>query len=149
MTPQYIGIIITYYDISVGESAGAASIFGHLTSYGGQHGPGPFQQSLTQSSYGFANAPSVGEHTFQSFLKTARVTSVELYLRSADSLFHCTCVNLARTALVIDGTYVPNQPIRLLLDGNFHTDVHIMQGHNANEVRYPALPSLSARLIRT
>lgn len=69
--------MITYYDISVGESAGAASIFGHLTSYGGQRGPGPFQQSLTQSEYGFANAPSVGEHAFQSFLKTARVTSVQ------------------------------------------------------------------------
>ncbi|KAL2055456.1 hypothetical protein ABVK25_004264 [Lepraria finkii] len=36
-------------------------------------------------------------------------------------------------ALVVDGTYVPNQPIRLLLDGNFHKDVHIMQGHNSDE----------------
>lgn len=44
----------------------------------------------------------------------------------------------------IDGTYVHIPPIRLLLGGNFHQDVHIMQGHNSNEVIYPALSSPSA-----
>lgn len=77
MTPSCVWIIIAHCDISAGESGGAGSIFGHLTSYGGGHGPLPFQQSLTQSSFGFADAPSVGEHKLQSFLKTGKVTSIQ------------------------------------------------------------------------
>ena len=75
--PSCVWIMIAHCDISTGESSGACSIFGHLTSCGGGNGPVPFQQSLTQSSYGFAYAPSVSDIIFQSSLKTAKVTSVQ------------------------------------------------------------------------
>lgn len=65
------------YDISAGESRGAASILGLLTSYGGGHGQLPFQQIVVQSPAGDAYAPSVGEQNLQSFLKTANVASVQ------------------------------------------------------------------------
>ena len=35
---------------------------------------------------------------------------------------------------------MPNQPLRLLLDGDFHQNVRSMLGHNANEVQYPNHP---------
>ena len=65
-----------HYDISTGESAGAESIFTHLTSYEGRNGPVPFQRSLTQSAPGGTNPPNIGEQIFQSFLAAANVTSV-------------------------------------------------------------------------
>ncbi|MCJ1402457.1 hypothetical protein MMC11_005677 [Xylographa trunciseda] len=117
------------------------SIFGHLTSYGGVRGPVPFQKSLTQSASGYASAPDVAEGVFQYFLWTANVTSVqEARVLSSEDLRVANYIQVSGSrwgnftyAPVIDGTYVPNQPIRSLLDGNFHQNVHIMQGHNSHE----------------
>jgi hypothetical protein len=69
--------MFTHCDISVDESAEAESIFDHLTFYEGEHDSVPFQQFLTQSAFEFANASSVDEDTFQFFLMTAKVISVQ------------------------------------------------------------------------
>ncbi|MCJ1385946.1 hypothetical protein MMC17_009071 [Xylographa soralifera] len=125
----------------VGESAGALSVVAHLTSYGGGNGPIPFQQSLIQSPLGFANTPSVGEDIFQSLLRISNVTSVQgARMLSSEELRVANYIQVSGSQWgsftyvpVIDGSYVPNQPLRLLLDGDFHQNIHIMQGHNANE----------------
>ncbi|MCJ1432715.1 hypothetical protein MMC27_002072 [Xylographa pallens] len=135
------GLLDQRFAIDVGESAGALSVLAHLTSYGGEHGPVPFQQSLTQSALGIANPPSVGEDIFQSLLRTANIASVqEARALSSEELRVTNYIQVSGSQWgsftyipVIDGTYVPNQPIRSLLDGKFHQNVRIMQGHNANE----------------
>ena len=126
----------------IGESAGGGSIMHQITAYGGGRGPVPFQRAVTQSA-AFVPIPSSfqQENTTNNYLAILNVSSVQAaralpstYLASANALL----VGLAPYGSfvfspVVDGDFVPALPGKLLLQGNYHKDVTLMIGHNADE----------------
>ncbi|KAI9794073.1 MAG: hypothetical protein M1816_006698 [Peltula sp. TS41687] len=145
-----------------GESAGGGSILHQLTAYGGS-APVPFQQVIPQSP-GWLPVPGNDqqEQVLQRFLDTLGVKTIqeartlpEKNLTDANTLL----VGLApygQTGVgpVVDGTFVPDLPGKLLLEGKFAKDVKVMVGHNANEGLVFASPYVRTQddyvsLIRT
>jgi cholinesterase len=133
----------------IGESAGAGSIMHQITAYGGANGSAPFAQVILQSP-GFPPVPGNAEQeaTFQSVLTQAQslissnITDVAT-LRDVDfdTLAGLNTIVVAKSAPygtftfgpVVDGTFVPAMPGKLLLEGKFDSDLNIMVGHNSDE----------------
>lgn len=133
----------------LGESAGAGSIMHQITAYGGAQGSAPFSQAILQSP-GFPPVPGNAEQeaTFQSVLTQAQslissdITDVAA-LRDVDfeTLAGLNTIVVARSAPygtftfgpVVDGTFVPAMPGKLLLEGKFDSSLNIMVGHNSDE----------------
>lgn len=124
-----------------GESAGGGSIMHHITAYGGNASKTPFQQAIPQSPAWLPFSSLYGqEQTFQSFLKAAKVNSLEEAGKlSSEQLIAANYQQIATsTALytygpTIDGDYVTQDPKSLLSHGQFDKSVKIMVGHNTNE----------------
>lgn len=125
----------------IGESAGGGSILHQLTAYGGAV-PAPFQQAIPQSA-GFSLNPSsyYQEEIFQEFLRTLDVETIE-EARQLPSrvLVAANAAQVSRYAYgaapygpVVDGSFVPGLPGKLLLQGSFDKNVKVMAGHNSNE----------------
>ncbi|KUJ09769.1 alpha/beta-hydrolase [Mollisia scopiformis] len=133
----------------IGESAGAGSIMHQITAYGGAIGSAPFSQAILQSP-GFPPVPGDAEQeaTFQSVLTQAQsliasnITDVAA-LRDVDfdTLAGLNTIVVARSAPygtftfgpVVDGTFVPAMPGKLLLEGKFDSSLNVMVGHNSDE----------------
>ncbi|KAI9643680.1 hypothetical protein NHQ30_008302 [Ciborinia camelliae] len=133
----------------IGESAGAGSIMHQITAYGGSNGSVPFAQAILQSpGYPPVYTDAQSEATFQSVITQAQeligsnITSVS-DLRNLDftTLASLNTIITARSVPYgaftfgpsVDGTFVPELPAKLLLDGKFDTSVKVMTGHNSNE----------------
>lgn len=147
----------------IGESAGAGSIMHQITAYGGANGPAPFSQAILQSP-GFPPVPGDAEQevTFQSVLNQAQslissnVTDVAA-LRDLDfdTLAGLNTIVVARSAPygtftfgpVVDGTFVPAMPGKLLLEGKFDTCLNVMVGHNSDEGLEFTSPFLSSEAL--
>ena len=126
----------------MGESAGGGSIMHQITAYGGAVSA-PFQQAIPQSA-GFAPIPSnyQQEEIFQEFLSTLNVETIEEARQLPSSTL--IAANEAQIGLrsiygqitygpVVDGSFVPGLPGKLLLQGSFDKSVKVMAGHNSNE----------------
>lgn len=126
----------------MGESAGGGSIMHQITAYGGNVSA-PFQQAIAQSP-GFLPIVSKNqqEEIFQEFLTVLNVSTLE----EARKLPSSALIegNAAQIGLlsrygtytygpVVDGSFVPDLPGRLFLQGAFDKDVKIMAGHTSNE----------------
>ncbi|KAI9682337.1 MAG: hypothetical protein M1817_000391 [Caeruleum heppii] len=126
----------------LGESAGGGSIMHQITAYGGLKGPVPFQQAVLQSP-GWAPTPSSFEQekVFVNFLRLARQSSIQ-EVRSLPS-WMLRLVNYMLVAAspygsftfnpVVDGSFVPALPGKLLLQGSYDKSLKLMLGTNANE----------------
>ncbi|KAA8566567.1 hypothetical protein EYC84_009115 [Monilinia fructicola] len=142
----------------LGESAGAGSIMHQITAYG-SNGSVPFSQAILQSpGYPPVYSNAQQEATFQSVIKQAQaligtnITSVS-DLRNLDfsTLAGLNTIVTARSAPygtftfgpTVDGTFVPELPAKLLLDGKFDTNVKVMTTHNSNEGAFFASPFFS------
>lgn len=127
----------------MGESAGGGSIMHQVTAYGGIGGPAPFQQAILQSPGWFPlPAENQQEDTLQQFLDVLNVSSVEEARQlSSQKLIAANAYQVATKSSygtftygpVVDGTFVPELPGKLLLEGRFDRNLRIMVGHNANE----------------
>ncbi|RAL64716.1 hypothetical protein DID88_001747 [Monilinia fructigena] len=143
----------------LGESAGAGSIMHQITAYGGSNGSVPFSQAILQSpGYPPVYSNAQQEATFQNVIKQAQsligtnITSVS-DLRNLDfsTLAGLNTIVIARSAPygtftfgpTVDGTFVPELPAKLLLDGKFDTNVKVMTAHNSNEGAFFASPFFS------
>jgi carboxylesterase type B len=126
----------------MGESAGGGSIMHQITAYGGAVAAA-FQQAIPQSP-GFAPTPSnyLQEETFQEFLGLLNVQTIEEARQLPSSAL--VAANAAQIGLrskyssyiygpVVDGSFVPGLPGKLLLQGAFDKTVKIMVGHNSKE----------------
>lgn len=114
-----------------------------VTAYGGKKGPSPFQQAILQSP-GWLPLPAENEQesTLQQFLGLLNVSSVEeaRHLPS-NKLIAANAYQVATKSSygsftygpVVDGTFVPELPGKLLLEGHFDKTLRVMLGHNANE----------------
>ncbi|KAH0541691.1 hypothetical protein FGG08_003854 [Glutinoglossum americanum] len=120
-----------------GESAGGGSIMHQITAYGGIQGDGvvPFQQAIMQSP-GFLPLPSLfqQEESFNGFLKFLGVNTIEearklptkdLALASSLMVINAT-YGTYTWGPVVDGTFVPALPGKLLLQGAFDHSVRVM-----------------------
>ncbi|KAF7876425.1 hypothetical protein EAF04_001517 [Stromatinia cepivora] len=143
----------------IGESAGAGSIMHQITAYGGSNGSVPFSQAILQSpGYPPVYSSVQQEAIFQNVITQAQeligpnITSVS-DLRSLDftTLAGLNTIVIARTASygtftfgpAVDGTFVPELPAKLLLEGKFDTNVKVMTGHNSNEGAFFTSPFFS------
>lgn len=126
----------------MGESAGGGSIMHQITAYGGTVTT-PFQQAIPQSP-GFLPVPSNydQEEIFQEFLNILNVKTIEEARQLPSSTL--IAANVAQVGLrslspsytygpVVDGSFVPGLPGKLLLQGSFDQNVKVMVGHNSNE----------------
>lgn len=135
----------------VGESAGAASILHHLTSYGGE-GSLPFAQGIIQSpAFQFnLNLTDAYDRTLSeaSNITGESITNVSQLTALDSATLHAVNFGVvleASQGLFIygpapDGTYVPEVPQVLLAEGKFHSEVNVMNGHNSLEAA-PFVPS--------
>lgn len=130
-----------------------------ITAYGGSKGSAPFSQAILQSpGYPLIYSDSQSEATYQDVIKTAQeligsnITSVsDLRALEFETLAGLNTIMIARAAPygtfafgpTVDGTFVPELPAKLLLDGKFDTEVKIMTGHNSKEGAFFASPLLS------
>ncbi|KAI9815832.1 MAG: hypothetical protein M1832_005246 [Thelocarpon impressellum] len=125
-----------------GESAGGGSIMHHITSYGGLKGPLPFQRAVPQSA-AFNPLPDslLPEKTANQFLQLLNVSNIHqarkmpsMALRTANSLIvGLSSYGSFTFGPVVDGSYVPALPGKLLLQGSYDKSLTLMIGHNAQE----------------
>ncbi|KAI5357599.1 putative carboxylesterase, type B, carboxylesterase type B, carboxylesterase type B, active [Septoria linicola] len=126
----------------IGESAGAASILHQITSNGGGQGVLAFQKAIIQSPAFFpvddtsqtdTTARNLLRYLGVSSLSDARKTSFNaMYAANAQQVGDSP-YGLFTYGPAVDGSFVPNLPGRLLAKGQFHKDVNLIVGHNANE----------------
>lgn len=129
----------------MGESAGAASIFHHVTSYGGENGSLPFAQGIIQSPAFQVNL-NFTEGYERTLAVASNVTGTSITSVSDLSALDADTLKLINFDTVIpsdtgyftygpapDGTYVPALPQVLLYEGKFHQDVKLIAAHNSLE----------------
>lgn len=127
----------------MGESAGGGSIMHQVTAYGGNAGPSPFKQAIIQSP-GWVPImdDEQPEQTLQQFLGILNVSTIdEARSLSSEKLIAGNAYQIATKSQwgsfiygpVVDGTFVPELPGKLLAEGNFDRNLNIMVGHNADE----------------
>ncbi|RDW61637.1 hypothetical protein BP5796_11529 [Coleophoma crateriformis] len=124
----------------MGESAGAGSILHQITAYGGVEAP--FHQAIMQSPAFIPRALKNQTNTaFEAFLAAANVTTLaearlldSKVLQKANKLVQATAFygsfNFGPSP---DGTFVPDLPGKLLLEGKFDHNLTIIAAHNSNE----------------
>ncbi|RYP76921.1 hypothetical protein DL771_001474 [Monosporascus sp. 5C6A] len=129
----------------MGESGGGASIMHHLTAYGGEQGPAPFQSAILQSP-GFALATDRETPYELALAFASEVTGITI--SSAQQLRSLHSQDLMRVNQMVvntsyfgswtfnpvpDGDYVPDIPGVLLANGQFDHEATVMPGHNIAE----------------
>jgi carboxylesterase type B len=127
----------------MGESAGGGSIMHQVTAYGGNAGPSPFKQAILQSPGWIPITDGEQpEQTLQQFLGILNVSTIEEARKlSSERLISANAYQIATKSQwgsfiygpVVDGSFVPQLPGKLLAEGNFDRNLNIMVGHNADE----------------
>ncbi|ROV89462.1 hypothetical protein VMCG_10229 [Cytospora schulzeri] len=136
---------------AIGESAGAASILHHITSYGGAGGLA-FAQGIIQSP-AFQFNLDLDDAYEKTLAEASNITGESITnvpeLTSLDSKtlqsVNFDVVMGATQGLFIygpapDETYVPALPQVLLAEGKYHSNVNVVAGHNSLEAA-PFVPS--------
>ncbi|KAJ5679921.1 hypothetical protein N7462_008165 [Penicillium macrosclerotiorum] len=127
----------------MGESSGGGSLMHQITAYGGKAGPSPFKQAILQSpGWSPVVDEELQEQTFQDFLGILNVSTLdEARNLPTEKLIAGNAKQIATKATwgdfvygpVVDGSFVPDLPGKLLLQGSFDPNLRVMVGHNANE----------------
>lgn len=128
----------------LGESAGAASIMHHITSYGG-NSTLPFQQAIIQSPAFQANL-NLTEGYEKTLAEASDVTGANITSLAELSALDAATLQLINFDVILasaegfftygpapDGTYVPALPQVLLYEGKFNSDVKVVAAHNSLE----------------
>lgn len=128
----------------IGESAGAASILHHVTSYGG-NSTLPVQQAILQSpafqtnlnlTSGYeatlAAASNVTGASIASVVELSALDAATLQAINFDAVLTATQGYFV-FGPAPDGTYVPALPQVLLYEGRLHHDVAVVAAHNSLE----------------
>ncbi|KAI9822473.1 MAG: hypothetical protein M1827_000192 [Pycnora praestabilis] len=124
----------------IGESAGGGSIMHQITAFGGVKAP--FQQAILQSP-GFVPFPSnnAQEDIYLQYLALLNVTTVQQARQLPSSaLQFANIIQVAQSTYgsftygpVVDGSFSPAPPGKLLLQGAYDTTLNVMVGHNEDE----------------
>ncbi|CAG8109741.1 unnamed protein product [Penicillium salamii] len=127
----------------MGQSAGAGSIVHHITSYGGENGPVPFQKAIIQSP---GWVPGISDKqqkaAREQFFNILGVTTIDearklpsekLIAANALQIYYSAPWGSFTYGEVVDGDFVPDVAWRLLLEGKFDHNVKVMTGHTHDE----------------
>ncbi|RDW77798.1 hypothetical protein BP6252_05851 [Coleophoma cylindrospora] len=132
----------------MGESAGAGSILHQITAYGGVEAP--FRQAIMQSPAFIPKSLKNQTNTaFEAFLAAANVTTLaearlldSKVLQKANKLVQATAFyGSFNFGPAPDGTFVPDLPGKLLLEGKFDHNLTIIAAHNSNEAGHYTPPT--------
>lgn len=114
-----------------------------VTAYGGNAGPSPFKQAIIQSpGWSPIMDDEQPEQILQQFLGILNVSTIEEARNlSSEKLIAANSYQIATKSEygsfiygpVVDGSFVPALPGKLLAEGNFDRNLNIMVGHNADE----------------
>ncbi|KAK6077846.1 carboxylesterase family protein [Seiridium cupressi] len=129
---------------AMGESAGGSSLMHHITASGGAE-DAPFDQAIIMSpafqvnlngSYGYDLTMDVATNytgeEIDSVSDLTELSSDQLkYINQA--VVYQGIIGQFNYGPVVDGTYVPNHPQVLLLEGKFDDSVNLMLQHTSNE----------------
>ncbi|PYI00090.1 carboxylesterase family protein [Aspergillus ellipticus CBS 707.79] len=132
----------------MGESAGGGSVIHQLAAYGGNgtnsdEGELPFHQAIIQSPVWYPQSTQQQESARRQFLELLNVTSIE-EARSLESnqLIAANAEQIASTSAygtftygpVVDGTFAPDLPSRILLDPSFKwKHLRVLSSHTSDE----------------
>ena len=125
----------------IGESSGGGSIMHQITAYGGTQGVA-FQQAIPQSP-GFLLQTDQDRlnNITEDFLALLNVSSIAearqlpssaVIAANAEQVLYSAYGDFTYSPAV-DGTFVPDVPGKLLLEGRFAKNLTVMVGHNADE----------------
>lgn len=128
----------------MGESAGAASILHHVTSYGGQLTV-PFQQAVIQSP-AFQSSLNLTQAYDATLAEASNIAGVSITSAPELAALNTSSLQAINFDVVLsatqgffaygpapDGTFVPALPQVLLYEGRFHDEVNILAAHNSLE----------------
>ncbi|KAI9809764.1 MAG: hypothetical protein M1825_000197 [Sarcosagium campestre] len=128
-----------------GESAGAGSVFHHISAYGGSNKAEAslFQGAIAQSLFQYTVPPSLQKPALDAYLKALKVSSIdEARALPADSDALITANTLAGEGFgpIIEAdengaTLIPDVPYKLYNDGRFNKNVKLMIGSVGDEAR--------------
>lgn len=126
----------------MGESAGGGSVMFQMNAYGGAL-PAPFQQAIVQSpGYSPLTSSLAHEEVFQEFLSILNVTTLEEARQlPSDALIAGNAAQLITQSRygsfifgpVVDGSFAPDLPENLLLQGSFDSNMRLMASQTSNE----------------
>ncbi|KAI0128771.1 Alpha/Beta hydrolase protein [Xylariales sp. AK1849] len=129
---------------AMGESAGASSNMHHITAYGGAE-EAPFEQAVILSpafqfnlngtaGYELTMA-EVSSGTGENFDRVAQLSELSsAQLKSINqAVVYSASIGSFNYGPVVDGTYVPDHPQVLLLEGQFDHSVNLLVSHTSNE----------------
>ncbi|KAF4960492.1 hypothetical protein FSARC_10460 [Fusarium sarcochroum] len=126
----------------VGESAGGASIYHHLTAFGGKDKTALFRRAIPQST-GWIHiaSESLENEVIDRFLalanvpnlQAARELSTEQIQEANRLLISNSAWGTSTTGPFVDGVYVPDNPDTLFSEGRHLHDVELLIGFNQDE----------------
>ncbi|EMT67499.1 Para-nitrobenzyl esterase [Fusarium odoratissimum] len=126
----------------MGESAGGASIYHHLTAFGGKDKTTLFQRAIPQST-GWVHIANgkLENDVIDKFLalakvpdlKAARKLSTEEVQEANRLLISNSAWGTSTTGPFVDGLYVPENPDKLFAEGRHIQNVDILIGFNQDE----------------
>ncbi|EME39346.1 hypothetical protein DOTSEDRAFT_66360 [Dothistroma septosporum NZE10] len=126
----------------IGESAGGGSIMHQITAYGGSVPSVPFQKAIVQSPGFFPQEnDNARNQAYNAFLGLSGVaTLAEARALSFDTVYKANALQVYNSTYgqftygpAVDGTFVPDLPGKLLMNGRLSPRVAVMVGHNADE----------------
>ncbi|GAB1316422.1 hypothetical protein MFIFM68171_06632 [Madurella fahalii] len=126
----------------IGESAGAGSIVGHLSAFGGIDGTSPFKRAIIQSPAikPFQDA-ALYTQLYDQLLAVSNTTGYsELRALSLDQLAGVNSAMVGTAPFAssvfgpnVDGLFVPSHPGRLLATGRVDSAVEVVVAYNLDE----------------
>ncbi|KAF5556408.1 carboxylesterase type B [Fusarium napiforme] len=126
----------------MGESAGGASIYHHLTAFGGRDEKTLFQRAIPQSTgwVHIANEKLEGD-VIDKFLALAKVPDLEAAKKLSTEdvqkanrlLISSSAWGTSTTGPFLDGLYVPENPDKLFVEGRHVQNVDLLIGFNEDE----------------
>ncbi|KUJ06338.1 alpha/beta-hydrolase [Mollisia scopiformis] len=126
----------------MGESAGGGSTIHQVTAYGGLKGPSPFSQAIIQSG-AFLPVPGTvrPERIYQKFLTRGNLTNLtEARAAPTEQLQLANAILVGEAPFgdftfnpVVDGSFAPDLPGKLLLSGGYDHNLTLLVGHNDDE----------------
>ncbi|EGR50072.1 uncharacterized protein TRIREDRAFT_105247 [Trichoderma reesei QM6a] len=125
----------------MGVSAGGGSVMHQITAWGGSK-PAPFRRAIPQSA-GLVPVPGnrEQEQTFNDFLALLNVSTLnEARALPSSALLAANLKQVAAAPYgsfsygpVVDGTFVPGMPSKLILQGAFAKGIEIFSTYNSHE----------------
>lgn len=126
----------------LGKSSGSGDVLAQVAAYGGKQGRAPFRRALAQSAFLQYISPTLAESTYETVLNYSGVSSfAALQKVPFETLHRANNIIIGQTAPygtfafgpTVDGSFLPDDPPNLLLDGQYDKSVQMFTGISSDE----------------